>query len=171
MPASLRALSDYDVRTGLYRFARLRQGLHLADEPRASIAYGWGERPWIAERKHDRGGPVSKSALQDLGPLRETPGNEAAADPGVSRALPFSVKPVAIAVASAKQSEPACVADCGGEPAAGDEVHRSEQDRVLNSERLRQTIVNGHVIFGRRAREQVSPTIVYRATNITRLVK
>ena len=68
----------------------------VAEEPRASIAYGFGERPWIAERKHDRGGPMSESALQDLGPLSETPSDEAAADPGVARALPFLIKPAAV---------------------------------------------------------------------------
>jgi len=36
----------------------------LADEPRAGSAYGWGERPWIAKRKHDGGGPMSKSGDQ-----------------------------------------------------------------------------------------------------------
>ena len=146
MPASLGALGDDDVRTGFQRFTRLRQGLHLADEQRASIAYGWSEGSWIAERKHDGGGAMSKSALQDLGPLSETPGDEAAADPSVAGALPFLVKPIAVPIASAEQSEPACVADRRREPAARDEVHRSEQNRVLNSQRLRQTILNGHVL-------------------------
>ena len=59
------------------------------------------------------------------------------------RAAP--VKPVAIA--SAEQSEPACVAYGRREPTTGDEVHRSEQNRVLNSQRLRQTILNGHVLL------------------------
>jgi hypothetical protein len=89
---------------------------------------------------------VSKSALQDFRPLSD-PGDEAAADPGVARALPFLVKPVAVTIASAEKSEPACVADRRREPAAGDEVHWSEQNRVLNSERLRQPILNGHVLL------------------------
>jgi hypothetical protein len=41
---------------------------------------------------------VSKSALQDLRPVGETPGDEAAPDPGVARALPFLVKPVAVTI-------------------------------------------------------------------------
>ena len=49
MPASLGALGNYDIRTGLLCFTRLRQGLHLADEPRAGIAYSWGKGPGIAE--------------------------------------------------------------------------------------------------------------------------
>src|SRR5262245_26930011 len=106
MPASLGALGDNHVRTGLHCLARLRQGLHLADEPRASVAYGWGEGPWITKRKHDGGRPVSESALQDLRPLSEAPGDEAAADPGVARALPFSVKPVAVAIAAASSPRP-----------------------------------------------------------------
>jgi hypothetical protein len=106
-------LGHDDVRTRLLCFPRLRQGLHLADEPRASIPYGRGEGPGVAKRKYDPGGPVSKSALQDFRPLSETPSDEAAADPSVARALPFSVKPVAVTIASAEQSEPACVADCG----------------------------------------------------------
>ena len=105
MPASLGPLGHNDVRTGLHRFARLGQGLHLADEPRARIPYGRGEGPWVAKRKHDRGGPVSKSALQDFRSLSEIPGDEAAADPGVARALPFLVKPVAVTIASAQQSK------------------------------------------------------------------
>ena len=88
---------------------------------------------------------MSKSALQDFGPLSEAPGDEAAANPGVARALPFLVKPIAVPIASAEQSEPACVADCRRKPAAGNEIHWSEQNRVLNSQRLRQTILNGHV--------------------------
>jgi hypothetical protein len=87
---------------------------------------------------------VSKGALQDFRPLSEIPGDEAAPNPGVARALPFLVKPVAVTIASAEQSEPTCVADGRREPAAGDEVHRSEEDGVLNSQRLRQTILNGH---------------------------
>jgi hypothetical protein len=114
---------------------------------------------------------VSKSALQDFRPLSD-PGDEAAADPGVARALPLLVKPVAVTIASAEKSEPACVADRRREPAAGDEVHWSEQNRVLNSERLRQPILNGHVVLARfvggTGKIQLSYT---RATNITRLAK
>ena len=89
---------------------------------------------------------MNEGALQYLRPFGETPGDEAAADPGVARALPFSVKPIVVTIASAEQSEPACVADRRREPAAGDKIHRSEQNRVLNSQRLRQTILNGHVL-------------------------
>src|SRR5262249_39852771 len=120
----------------------------------ARIAYGWGVGPWIAKRKHDGRGPMSKSALQNLGPLSETPGDEAAADPSVARALPFSVKPVAVAIPTAEQSQPACVADRRREPATRDEVHRSEQSRVLNSQRLCQTILNGHAFDHRSGWEQ-----------------
>ena len=90
---------------------------------------------------------MSKSALQDFGPVSETPGDESAPDPGVARALPFSVKPIAVTIASAEQSEPASVADRRREPAAGDEVHRSEQNRMLNSQHLRQTILDGHLLL------------------------
>jgi hypothetical protein len=52
---------------------------------------------------------------------------------------------VAIAIATAKQPESTRLTDRRSEPAAGYEVHRSEEDRMLNLEHLRQRISNSHV--------------------------
>jgi hypothetical protein len=106
-------LGHNDVRTGLYRFVSLRNGLHLADEPRAGSAYGWGERPWIAKRKHDGGGPVSKRTLQDLRPLGETPRDKAAPDPGIARNAVGATGPNAIRVSIITLTSPSSALPAG----------------------------------------------------------
>jgi hypothetical protein len=63
MPTSLRALGDNDIRTGLRCLARLRHGLHLADQPRPGISYRGGKGTRIAKRKHDGSGSVCQGAL------------------------------------------------------------------------------------------------------------
>jgi len=45
-----------------------------------------------------------KGAVQQLGVLGKTPSNETAADPGIPCATPFSLDPVAVAVAAAEQA-------------------------------------------------------------------
>src|SRR6266481_3139431 len=142
MPTSFRPLGDNDVCTGFRRLACLQHCLHLADELRASSTYRGGERTRVAERKHDGSWSVCESTLKDLGPLSKAPGDKAAADPGIPRMLPFSVDPVAIAIPATKQSKPTSLANCCSESAAGHEVHRGEQNWVLNPERLRQMISN-----------------------------
>jgi hypothetical protein len=74
----------------------------------------------------------------------KTPGDEAAADPGVARAVPFSVDPVAVAITAAEQTEATGLADRRRQPAAGDEIHRREQNWVQDSEHLSQAVLNGH---------------------------
>ena len=74
----------------------------------------------------------------------KTPSDEAAADPGVARAALFSVDPVAVAITAAEQTEPTGLADRRRQPAAGDEIHRREQNWVLDSEHLSQAVLNGH---------------------------
>jgi TIR domain len=68
--------------------------------------------------------------------------HKAAANPGIARALPFSIDPVAVAIPATNQSEPTCLAHCSSKSTAGHEVHRGEQYWVFNPERLRQTILN-----------------------------
>jgi hypothetical protein len=142
MPTSFRPLGDNDVCTGLRGLACLRHSLYLADQSRTNSAYSGRERPRIAERKHDGSWSVCKSTLKDLGALSKTPSDKAAANPGIARALPFSIDPVAVAIPAANQSAPTCLANCSSKPATGHEVHRGEHYWVFNPECLRQTILN-----------------------------
>lgn len=61
----------------------------------------------ITERKHNGSGSACESALQDVRSISQAPGNEAAADAGVARALPLLVNPVAVAIAATEQTEAA----------------------------------------------------------------
>jgi hypothetical protein len=88
-----------------------------------------------AEREHDRGGLVGENGVEQPRALRQAPGDEAAADPGVACTSPFPFDPAIVAVAATELAEPTGLADRGGEPAAGDEVHGGKQDRVLDAER------------------------------------
>ena len=108
MPTSFRPLGDNDVCAGLRCLACLRHCLHLADQPRTSSAYSGRERTRVAERKHDGSWSVCKSTLKDLGALSKTPGDKAAANPGIARTLPFSIDPIAVAIPATNQSEPTC---------------------------------------------------------------
>src|SRR5215472_17458149 len=112
MPTSFRPLGDNDVCDGLRCLACLRHCLHLTDQPRTSSASSGRERTRIAERKHDGSWSVCKSTLKDLGALSKTPGDKAAANPGIARTLPFSIDPIAVAIPATNQSEPTREANC-----------------------------------------------------------
>jgi hypothetical protein len=86
----------------------------------------------------------------------KTPGDEAAADPDVARAAPFSVNPVAVAIAAAEQTEATGLADRRGQPAAGDEIHGGEQNWVLDAQHLSQAVLNGHRSASRNDRQKNS---------------
>src|ERR1700730_17278582 len=70
--------------------------------------------------------------------------DKAAVDPGVRRERPFPVDPVAVAVAATEQAEAARLAYGRGEPTTGNDVHRGQQDRMLNSKNLREAVMDGH---------------------------
>jgi hypothetical protein len=144
VPAGLRALRDNDVRLGLHGLARLRQVLHLADQSRAGGVYLYGERARVAEREHDGCRLMGKHPAQHAGVLRKAPGDEAATDPGVTRPRPFLGDPAVVTIAAAEQTETTCLAHRRGKLTTRDDVHWSEQNRVLNSKRLREAVVEGH---------------------------
>jgi hypothetical protein len=59
---------------------------------------------------------------------------EAAADSGIACASPLAIDPVGVAIAAAKKTETASLADGRRHSASGNEVHRSKQNRMLNVE-------------------------------------
>ena len=132
MPPSLSALRHDHVRPSLQGLTRLRHGLYLTDQSRASSPYGRREWTWIAEREHDGCRPMGKNTVQQLGVLGQAPRNKAAADASVAGARSFSLDPVPITVTPAEQAQTARVAYRCGEPASGDDIHGSQQDRVFD---------------------------------------
>ena len=78
--------------------------------------------------------------------LCETPGKEPASDPRIARANPFPFSPATVSITATKQTQPTRVADCGGEPPAGNKVHRCEWDRMFNTEYLGQAVADGHLL-------------------------
>ena len=134
MPAGLGALRDDDIGPGLHRFLRLSQGLHLTNQFRACPVDGRREWAWVAERQHNGGRLMGECSIQELWMLREAPGDEAATNSRITGASPFAFDPTVISVTATEQAQAACVADCGGEPTARDEVHWSQQNRVLDAE-------------------------------------
>ena len=63
------------------------------------------------------------------------------------RALPARARsryPVLITVAPAEQAQTARVAYCCSEPASGDDVHGSQQDRVFDPQSSCQAVVDRH---------------------------
>jgi hypothetical protein len=142
--AGLGALRDDDIRAGRRGLARLRNGHHLADQPRAGLAHGGSKRPWITEGQHDGRGLMGNDRGQHPGALRQAPGDEATADPGVARARPLPLDPAAIAIAATDQAQPTGVAHRRGQPAAGDNVHGGKQNWMFNSKRPGQPILDSH---------------------------
>jgi hypothetical protein len=98
----------------------------------------------IAEREHDRGRFTGKDAVQQFWALSQAPGDEATSNTGVARLSPFSIDPVALAVATAEKAEATRIAYRRGEPAARDHVHGGEQNGVLYTKCLRQPVLDGH---------------------------
>ena len=47
--------------------------------------------------------------------LREAPSDEATSDPRIAGANPFPINPAIVSVPATKQTEPAGIANCGGE--------------------------------------------------------
>src|SRR6478752_8681682 len=82
--------------------------------------------------------------MQCVGIFGDAPGDEAAANSRIARASPFSLYPVSITVAAAKKAHAPRLADGSGQSAAGDQVHRREQNRMFDVEQFRKAIANGH---------------------------
>jgi len=68
----------------------------------------------------------------------QRPGNEAAADAGIAGSGEFPLEPFGIAITAADQAEPARFAHRGRELAARRIGHRRGDDRMLDTELLRQ---------------------------------
>ena len=113
--------------------------------------YGRGKGERVAKRKHDRGRSVRKGAVQYLWVLGEAPCDEAAADSGIACAIPLAIDPVGVAIATAKKTEAAGLADSRRRSASGNEIHRGKQNRMLNVEHPRQPVLEGHRPFFRAA--------------------
>jgi hypothetical protein len=145
MPAGLGALRDDHIGPGLHRFPRLSQGLHLTDQFRACPVDGRREWAWVAEGQHNSGRLMGECSIQELWMLREAPGDEAATNSRITGESPFAFDATVISVTATEQAQAACEADCGGEPTARDEVHWSQQNRVLDSEYPGQSIADGHL--------------------------
>ena len=167
MPSRFSALCDDHVRTGLRRLKRLHHGLYLADEPRTRRVDGGRKGSRISERKHDGGRLVPQDAIQQLRALRQAPSDEAATDPSIIRAGPFPLKPFPLTVAAAKKAKPTRLAHSRGDSAAGYNVHRGQQHRVLDvqplSPLLRPELVSEKHIHARSQKEFRLVSAVTRA--------
>jgi hypothetical protein len=144
MPAGLRALRDNHVRPSLHRFPSLRHSLYLTNQLRSGAVDCRCKGSRVAKRQHDGGGLVDKRAVQQAGLLCKTPSDEPTSDARITCLTPFPFDPFTVSITPTKQTQPARVADCGGKPPTGNEVHRGEQDRMFNAEYLGQPIGDGH---------------------------
>ena len=150
MAASLRPLGDQHVGAGAQCLLGQRLALHLADHQRTRRLDRRREGLGIAERQHDRAGTGFEREVEDLRLLRQAPGDEPDAERRRPRRLKLSQagqlagQPIAVAIAGAQYAEPAGLADGGGQPRAGHEVHRRQQDRVRDAELARECVGESH---------------------------
>jgi hypothetical protein len=79
--AGLATLCHDDIRAHLQGTARLREGLHLADQRNAGFSDAFGEAGRVTEGQHDGRGVPLQGEVEHFGPAGEAPGDESAADP------------------------------------------------------------------------------------------
>ena len=144
MPACLRALRDQDVGSRRRRFLRLLQRLHLADQLRARFPDPGGEGARVAEGQHHRRGPMSEGEVEQFRPFGQAPCDESATHPRIAGRFELLLQPLAAAVSASDEPEAAGLADRGGQPAGRHQVHRREQDGVLDAEHLGHTSLERH---------------------------
>jgi hypothetical protein len=147
MSSGLCALRNYYICAGFHRFPRLSHGLHLTNQFRSGGVNCLCEWAGVTERQHDGGRLVNENTIQQFGVLREAPGDEPTPDPRISRVSPFPIDPATVSIPATKQAQPAGMADCCGEPPTGNDIHWSEQDRMLDAEYTCQAIADGHLLL------------------------
>jgi hypothetical protein len=158
----LAALRNQHVGAGIERLTRHRLVLYLADQESAGGFDARREWFWIAERQHDRAWLERERDIQQLGTLGEAPGDKADAE---RRGCGFELgglllQPRAVAIATAENAKASGGADGGGQPRAGNHVHRRRQDRMRDAQEGRQWRADRHVHSSAVWTDSLSRTII-----------
>jgi hypothetical protein len=98
--------------------------------------------------------------IEDFRLLRQAPGDEPDAErrrltcQKLLEARELAREPVVIAITAAQDSQSSSLADGGGQPRAGHEVHRRQQNRVCDAELARERIGECHGCPPKRLHEE-----------------
>src|SRR6476469_11220789 len=98
MSPGLRALRDNHIYYSVRRFPSLSHGLYLTNQFRPCVADCHCEWTGVAKRQHDGRRVVSEYAIQQFRVVRETPGDESAADTCIACAGPFAFDPATVPI-------------------------------------------------------------------------
>src|SRR6185312_6758427 len=145
--AGFRALGNSDVGAAVYGAFGVAARLHLTDELGAGSFDACGERLGITKREEDGARVSCQHEVEELRLLLQRPSDEAASDRRVAGSAELGIEPARISVTAADQTEPSGRSDGGSEPPARREGHGRGDDRMGDTELLRQPRVQSHV-FG-----------------------
>ena len=146
MAAGLGALRHQNVGAGIQRLLSHGFILNLTDQQRSRLLDAGRKWFGIAERQHDRARPCGQRDIQQVGLLRQTPGDEADAERRrlLLEFFRLLLEPASFAIAAAENSKTAGAAHRCRQPRAGNHIHRRQQHRMPDAQQASQWGLDRH---------------------------